>query len=172
MWNWLSGVRFLHVGRWKCRLPRVLRTQMVLLSYLSLWRLLMVYVCKDTKHIGFKQGCLKQCCLKWYWGRNVMSVHDCLVGAAETAAPPGRTPIKNLPQISQMRTDQEGMASWSVRICEICGRISCARSFCEFCEFCGRIGRGRRGYGRMPYPPTKTPTDCTDVHRLGGKNAT
>ena len=36
-----------------------------------------------------------------------MSVHDCLVGAAETAAPPGRTPIKNLPQISQMRTDQE-----------------------------------------------------------------
>ena len=32
--------------------------------------------------------------------------------------------------------------------------------------------RGQRGYGRMPYPPTKTPTDCTDVHRLGGKNAT
>ena len=31
---------------------------------------------------------------------------------------------------------------------------------------------GRRGYGRMPYPPTKTPTDCTDTHRLGGKNAT
>ena len=21
----------------------------------------------------------------------------------------------------------------------------------------------------MPYPPTKTPTDCTDAHRLGGK---
>ena len=40
-----------------------------------------------------------------------MSVHDCLVGAAGTAAPPERTPIKNLPQISQMRTDQEGMAS-------------------------------------------------------------
>ena len=40
-----------------------------------------------------------------------MSVHDCLVGAAETAAPPGRTPIKNLPRMSQMRTDQEGMAS-------------------------------------------------------------
>ena len=40
-----------------------------------------------------------------------MSVHDCLVGAAGTAAPPGRTPIKNLPQISQMCTDQEGMAS-------------------------------------------------------------
>ena len=64
-----------------------------------------------------------------------MSVHDCLVGAAGTAAPPERTPIKNLPQMSQMRTDQEGMAS-------------------------------------LPYPPTKTPTDCTDVHRLGGKNAT
>ena len=31
---------------------------------------------------------------------------------------------------------------------------------------------GRRGYGRMPYPPTKTPTDCTDVHRLGATNAT
>ena len=40
-----------------------------------------------------------------------MSVHDCLVGAAETAAPPERTPIKNLPRMSQMRTDQEGMAS-------------------------------------------------------------
>ena len=40
-----------------------------------------------------------------------MSVHDCLVGAAGTAAPPGRTPIKNLPQMSQMCTDQEGMAS-------------------------------------------------------------
>ena len=32
-----------------------------------------------------------------------MSVHDCLVGAAGTAAPPGRTPIKNLPQMSQIR---------------------------------------------------------------------
>ena len=32
--------------------------------------------------------------------------------------------------------------------------------------------RGWRGYGRMPYPPTKTPTDCTDVHRLGATNAT
>ncbi len=40
-----------------------------------------------------------------------MSVHDCLVGAAGTAAPPGRTPIKNLPRMSRMRTDQEGMAS-------------------------------------------------------------
>ena len=48
-------------------------------------------------------------------------------------------------------------------ICEIRGRISSARNFREFCEFCGRIGRGWRGYGRMPYPPTKTPTDCTDV---------
>ena len=34
-----------------------------------------------------------------------MSVHECLVGAAETAAPPRRTPIKNLPRMSQMRTD-------------------------------------------------------------------
>ena len=25
------------------------------------------------------------------------------------------------------------------------------------------------GMAGMPYPPTKTPTDCTDVHRLGGK---
>ena len=35
--------------------------------------------------------------------------------------------------------------------------------------FCGKIVWWLRGYGRMPYPPTKTPTDCTDVHRLGGK---
>ena len=27
--------------------------------------------------------------------------------------------------------------------------------FCGFCEFCGRIGRGRRGYGKMPYPPKR-----------------
>ena len=40
-----------------------------------------------------------------------MSVHECLVGAAGTAAPPERTPIKSLPQMSQMCTDQEGMAS-------------------------------------------------------------
>ena len=32
-------------------------------------------------------------------------MHDCSVGAAGTAAPPERTPIKNLPRISQMRTD-------------------------------------------------------------------
>ena len=25
------------------------------------------------------------------------------------------------------------------------------------------------GMAGMPYPTTKTPTDCTDVHRLGGK---
>ena len=31
------------------------------------------------------------------------------------------------------------------------------------------LGGGMAG---MPYPPTKTPTDCTDTHRLGGKNAT
>ena len=48
-------------------------------------------------------------------------------------------------------------------ICEIRGKIPYARNFCELGEFCGRIGRGWRGYGRMPYPPTKTPTDCTDV---------
>ena len=83
-----------------------------------------------------------------------MSVHDCLVGAAETAAPPGRTPIKNLPRISQMRTDQEG-------ICEICGRIFSTRNFCEFGEFCGRTSEGGVGMAGMPYPPTKTPTDCT-----------
>ena len=34
-----------------------------------------------------------------------MSVHECLVGAAGTATPPERTPIKNLPRMSQMRTD-------------------------------------------------------------------
>ena len=44
-----------------------------------------------------------------------MSVHECLVGALLALAsgkaerrqvhPPGRTPIKNLPQMSQMRTD-------------------------------------------------------------------
>ena len=34
--------------------------------------------------------------------------------------------------------------------------------------FCGRNSEGGVGMAGMPYPPTKTPTDCTDVHRLGG----
>ena len=64
-------------------------------------------------------------------------------------------------------------------ICEICGRISYARNFCEHLWnpwedilrqkllwipwIPWKDFRGWRGYGRMPYPPTKTPTDCTDV---------
>ena len=36
----------------------------------------------------------------------------------------------------------------------------------------GGMSEGGVGIAGMPYPPTKTPTDCTDVHRLGGKNAT
>ena len=35
--------------------------------------------------------------------------------------------------------------------------------------FCGKNSEGGVGMAGMPYPPTKTPTDCTDVHRLGGK---
>ena len=34
--------------------------------------------------------------------------------------------------------------------------------------FCGKNSEGGVGMAGMPYPPTKTPTDCTDVHRLGG----
>ena len=89
-----------------------------------------------------------------------MSVHDCLVGALLALA--------------------SGKAER--RQVHPPGRISCARSFCEFCEFCGRIRllgwcswdsctpwEGGVGMAGMPYPPTKTPTDCTDVHRLGAK---
>ena len=36
----------------------------------------------------------------------------------------------------------------------------------------GGMSEGGVGMAGMPYPPTKTPTDCTDVHRLGDKNAT
>ncbi|WP_417096262.1 hypothetical protein [Leyella stercorea] len=36
----------------------------------------------------------------------------------------------------------------------------------------GGLAEGGVGMAGMPYPPTKTPTDCTDVHRLGGNNAT
>ena len=35
--------------------------------------------------------------------------------------------------------------------------------------FCGKNSEGSVGMAGMPYPPTKTPTDCTDAHRLGGK---
>ena len=64
-----------------------------------------------------------------------MSVHECLVGAAGTAASPERTPIKNLPRMSRMRTDQEGMAGChthaatklsshrSLRSLTICGHL-------------------------------------------------
>ena len=31
--------------------------------------------------------------------------------------------------------------------------------------FCGRNSEGGVGMAGMPYPTTKTPTDCTDVHR-------
>ena len=34
--------------------------------------------------------------------------------------------------------------------------------------FCGKNSEGCVGMAGMPYPPTKTPTDCTDFHRLGG----
>ena len=33
----------------------------------------------------------------------------------------------------------------------------------------GGMAEGGVGMAGMPYPPTKTPTDCTDVHRLGAK---
>ena len=33
--------------------------------------------------------------------------------------------------------------------------------------FCGKNSEGCVGMAGMPYPPTKTPTDCTDMHRLG-----
>ena len=36
----------------------------------------------------------------------------------------------------------------------------------------GELAEGGVGMAGMPYPPTKTPTDCTDVHRLGSNNAT
>ena len=36
----------------------------------------------------------------------------------------------------------------------------------------GGMAEGGVGMAGMPYPPTKTPTDCTDVHRLGSNNAT
>ena len=36
----------------------------------------------------------------------------------------------------------------------------------------GGLAEGGVDMAGMPYPPTKTPTDCTDVHRLGVKNAT
>ena len=40
-----------------------------------------------------------------------------------------------------------------MKICEICGRISYARNFCEFGEFCGRTSEGGVGMAGMPYPP-------------------
>ena len=36
----------------------------------------------------------------------------------------------------------------------------------------GGLAEGGVGMAGMPYPPTKTPTDCTDTHRLGATNAT
>ena len=85
---------------------------------------------------------------------------------AETSAPPGRTPIKNLPQMSQMRTDLEGMASCHTHAALLgvaavsaaptkhsCTNINYPTEFTDFTEFSGCV---------------YSPTDCTDVHRLGG----
>ena len=41
--------------------------------------------------------------------------------------------------------------------------VSGARYSPTDCTDVHRLG----GYGILPYPPTKTPTDCTDAHRLG-----
>ena len=47
------------------------------------------------------------------------------------------------------------------------GEPCASKASMRICEICGRNSEG--GMAGMPYPPTKTPTDCTDVHRLGGK---
>ena len=88
-----------------------------------------------------------------------MSVHDCLVGALLALAsgkaerrqvhPPGRTPIKNLPRMSQMW--RISSARSFCEFGEFCGRIFSDSRLCGFCEFCGRIGRGWRG-GRVKTP--------------------
>ena len=76
--------------------------------------------------------------------------------------------------------------------CSVCSAYSVGHSLCLLCWCCRgsctsvvvfshgfhgfpqmvRLRYWRRGYGRMPYPPTKTPTDLTDLHRLGANNAT
>ena len=104
----------------------------------------------------------------------------CFVGAAETAAPPELASVEgNFMNVGAwVRQDAIPSYKTSVLICAICGRLFSARRFCAFRAFCGRIPFALlvqqrllhplslhlweaisrmwvRGYGRMPYPPTK-----------------
>ena len=74
---------------------------------------------------------------------------SCYVGALETSAPPeisrfcefcvfcGRTTVCSVGALETSAPPENS-------ICEICGRTSPSRRFCEFCEICGRISHSRR----------------------------
>ena len=109
----------------------------------------------------------------------------CFVGAAETAAPPELASVGGNFKNVGAWVWQDAIPSYktSVLICAICGRLFSARRFCAFRAFCGRIPFALfvqqrllhplnicvdpchlwevisrmwvRGYGRMPYPPTR-----------------
>ena len=91
------------------------------------------------------------------------------VGMAGMPYPPTKTPTDCT---DVHRLGAKTQPKNAVSICEIRGRIFSDSRFCEFGEFCGRTPEGGVGMAGMPYPPTKTPTDCTNVHRLGATNAT
>ena len=93
---------------------------------------------------------------------SVNSVGRCsgsLVGAAETAAPPGRVRGYGRDAIPSYNcTDWEGVLKYLCASVISVGEYL-SKNFCEFGEFCGKIVWWQRGYGRMPYPPISAPPE-------------
>ena len=58
-------------------------------------------------------------------------------------------PQNYLPTEFTEHTETTGGEEKSVYICEICGRLFSARSFCVFCEICGRTCVNKLGVGSM-----------------------
>ena len=85
--------------------------------------------------------------------------NGCSVGAAETAAPPGRVRGYGRDAIPSYNcTDREGVLKYLCASVTSVGEYL-SKNFCEFGEFCGKIVWWQRGYGRMPYPPISAPPE-------------
>ena len=85
--------------------------------------------------------------------------NGCSVGAAETAAPPGRVRGYGRDAIPSYNcTDWEGVLKYLCASVISVGEYL-SKNFCEFGEFCGKIVWWLRGYGRMPYPPISAPPE-------------
>ena len=109
------------------------------------------HLCASVRIRGRLFSARSFCVFRGFCGRIAMLVHECSVGAAETAAPPERTSVFceirgrlfSARSFCEFREFRGRRTLRSLTICEICGRLFYARSFCVFCEFCGRLFSAR-----------------------------